>query len=293
MKRADTVEIVYRYEGGDLPPVERPVDAAAALQRLDDGNRAFAELFSGFVAHTGSSRRIIPIDPHDLGLLSSEAGALKQRPFAAVLGCSDARVPIELIFNEGPNDLFVVRVAGNTLGDDVRGSLKYALEHLSDSLKLVVVLGHSGCGAVTAAVDVFLDPAAYLALTAQHSVRAVVDRLNIVVHASARRLEAAYGAAIANHPRYREALVETAVITNAALAAHTLQSEINADASSTVRVVYGAYNLADRSIWAPRHGSRAVSGLASPPTDKASFVDFGEAVLDSQRIRAILAPATI
>ena len=49
-----------------------------------------------------------------------------------------------------------MRVAGNTLGDDVRGSLNYALDHLGDSLKLIVVLGHSGCGAVTAAVDVFL-----------------------------------------------------------------------------------------------------------------------------------------
>ena len=66
------------------------------------------------------------------------------RPFAAVLGCSDARVPIELIFNEGPNDLFVIRGAGNGLGSEVLGSLKYAVEHLGGSLKVVVVLGHSG-----------------------------------------------------------------------------------------------------------------------------------------------------
>ena len=75
-----------------------------------------------------------------------------------MLGCSDARVPIELIFNEGPNDLFVVRVAGNGLGGEVFGSLSYAVEHLGGSLKLVVVLGHSGCGAVSAAVDAVLNP---------------------------------------------------------------------------------------------------------------------------------------
>ena len=60
----------------------------------------------------------------------------KQRPFAAILGCSDARVPVELIFNEGPNDLFVIRVAGNGLGTEVLGSLKYAVENLGGSLSL-------------------------------------------------------------------------------------------------------------------------------------------------------------
>ena len=91
----------------------------------------------------------------------------------AVLGCSDARVPIELIFKEGPNDLFVVRVAGNGLGSEVLGSLKYAVEHLGGSLRIIVVLGHSGCGAVSEAVDAFLEPpdlplVRRAALVAQH-----------------------------------------------------------------------------------------------------------------------------
>ena len=111
------------------------------------------------------------------------AGAAKQRPFAAVLGCSDARVPIELIFNEGPNDLFVVRVAGNGLGNDVLGSLRYAIDHLRDSLRLVVVLGHSGCGAMSAAVDSFLEPAGYLPLATNHALRSILDRQLIVVQA--------------------------------------------------------------------------------------------------------------
>jgi hypothetical protein len=78
---------------------------------------------------------------------------------------------VELIFNEGPNDLFIIRVAGNSLGTEVLGSLKFAVEHLSDNLKLIVVLGHSGCGALTTAVDVFLNPADYLALAGKHSLR--------------------------------------------------------------------------------------------------------------------------
>jgi carbonic anhydrase len=282
------VEITYRFEGHDGPVRERPADAVAAQRRMDGGSRAFAELFAGHEVEAGPARRVIPIDPGDLGLLQGGAAAPRQHPFAAVLGCSDARVPLELIFNEGPNDLFVVRVAGNTLGDDVRGSLDYALEHLAGSLKLIVVLGHSGCGAVTAAVDVFLAPAGYLALASKHTVRAVVDRLLVVVHASARRLESALGPGIARHPRYREALIELSVVTNAALAAHTLQREIGS-ATDGVRVAYGVYVLADRTVWAPRCISDEVIGLAAPPSDAEAFIEFSNAVLRSQRIAALLA----
>ena len=283
------VEITYRFEGQDGPVRERPADAVAAQRRMDGGSRAFADLFASADGQAGSARRVIPIDPRDLGLLQGGSAAPRQQPFAAVLGCSDARVPLELIFNEGPNDLFVVRVAGNTLGDDVRGSLNYALEHLAESLKLIVVLGHSGCGAVTAAVDVFLAPAGYLALASKHTVRAVVDRLLVVVHASARRLEAALGPGITRHPRYREALIEMSVVTNTALAAHTLQREIGG-ATDGVRVAYGVYVLADRAVWAPRCGSDGVIGLAAPPADVEAFIEFSNAVLRSQRISALLAP---
>jgi carbonic anhydrase len=282
------VEIVYRYGGETAPVRERPRDAAQAQRRLDDGSRAFAELFTDIASGTEPSRRVIPIDSRDLGLAPGGPAAPAQRPYAAVLGCSDARVPIELVFNEGPNDLFVVRVAGNTLGEDVRGSLRYALEHLGDSLKLVVVLGHSGCGAVTAAVDVFLDPAGYLGLASKHAVRSVVDRLHVVVHASARKLEAALGPGIAGHPRYREALVEMAIVTNAALGAHALQREIDV-AAGGVRVAYGVYVLADRGIWAPRAGSDRVDGLASPPGDADAFAGFSDAVLRSGRIGEMFA----
>jgi len=283
------VEITYRYEGGVPPHRERPGDAAAAHRRLDDGSRAFADLFAGPDDRAGPARRVIDIDPRDLGLLQDGGAAPPQRPFAAVLGCSDARVPVELIFNEGPNDLFVVRVAGNTLGEDVRGSLNYALEHLHDSLKMLVVLGHSGCGAVTAAVDVFLDPRGYVAFASKHAVRSVVDRLHIVVHASARRLEAALGPDIASHPRYREALIEISVVTNTALTAHTLQRQLVGSATDGVGVAYGVYVLADRTIWAPRGGSAEVIGLAPPPADEEAFDEFSGAVMRSQRIAALLA----
>lgn len=80
-----------------------------------------------------------------------------QHPFAAVLCCSDSRVPPELLFGQGLGQLFVVRNAGNVLDDVVVGSLEYAVEHLG--VQLIVVLGHEKCGAVTAAVT-SLGPAA-------------------------------------------------------------------------------------------------------------------------------------
>ena len=77
-----------------------------------------------------------------------EAG---QHPIAVILGCADSRVPPELIFDQGLGDLFVVRVAGNVVDDDILGSLEYAVEHLGT--KLIMVVGHEKCGAVTAALE--------------------------------------------------------------------------------------------------------------------------------------------
>jgi carbonic anhydrase len=227
---------------------------------------------------------VIPVDPRDLGLDDAAGAAPAQRPYAAVLGCADARVPIELIFNEGPNDLFVVRVAGNGLGGEVLGSLKYAADHLG-SLRLIVVLGHSGCGAVSAAVDVFLKPDAYLAFAEQHSLRGILDRLLVVIHAAARRMAAVFGPEVAQRRRYREALIEAATVSNAALAAHTIQQVIG---TSDLRAAYGVYLLAQRQVWAPRIGSADCAGLAFPPTDPAGFHAFADAVVRSPRIATIL-----
>ena len=73
-----------------------------------------------------------------------------QRPSAVILGCSDSRIPPEIIFDQGIGDLFVIRVAGNIIDDAVMGSMEYAVEHLH--VQLIVVLGHQKCGAVEATV---------------------------------------------------------------------------------------------------------------------------------------------
>ena len=108
---------------------------ADALDRLKDGN-------ARFVAGTPESD---PYGPR----VRDFAGA--QNPFAAVLGCSDSRVPIETIFDQLPGNIFVVRVAGNFVNDDNLGSLEFAVEILK--VRMIVVLGHGRCGAVTAALS--------------------------------------------------------------------------------------------------------------------------------------------
>ncbi len=111
------------------PPRTGLAALKAGNERFAAGHRTFAHL---------SHRR----------LDETEA---EQHPFAIVLGCSDSRVPVEHLFDVGIGDLFVVRVAGNISSDDEEGSIEYAIEHLST--KLLVVLGHTDCGAVTAVVD--------------------------------------------------------------------------------------------------------------------------------------------
>jgi carbonic anhydrase len=230
---------------------------------------------------------VVPVDSRELGLFSGNREAPKQHPFAAILGCSDARVPIELIFNEGPNDLFVIRVAGNGLGTDVLGSLKYAIDHLSQSLKLIVVLGHSGCGALTTAVDVFLNPADYLPLVSKHSLRAILDRLLIVVAACARKLSGAFGPDIVRRPGYRRALIETSIVTNAALASYSIRREFGDSNSAALKVVYGVYLLDTREVWSPL-GERRDSRLATAPKSDAAFSELGDAIIRSDRITSLI-----
>ena len=138
-----------------------------------------------------------------------------------------------------------------------------------------------------AAVDVFLDPKGYLGFARKHALRGIVDRLLVVTHSTARRMAAVHGADIARHPRYRDALVEACVVSNAALAAHTLQQELTS-AEHEVRAAYGVSVIEERRIWAPRAGDAAADSLAYPPVSASDFEAFADAVVRSQRIRGIL-----
>ena len=139
------------------------ISPASALERLVEGNRRFV---------AGTVRAEEWADPRRRGELV--AG---QSPFAVVLGCSDSRVPVEMVFDQGPGELFVIRVAGNVAFSSQIGSVEFAVEQLGT--RLVVVLGHSGCGAVAATLEEIARP------TGGGSVhlRAIVDRVRPAVEA--------------------------------------------------------------------------------------------------------------
>ena len=113
------------------------ISALAALERLQSGNQRFVAQVRNERPLTDSDRR------NEL--------VTGQEPFAIILGCSDSRVPAEIIFDQGLGDLFVIRVAGNIVAPSLVGSIEFAAERFGT--RLVVVLGHSMCGAVQATLD--------------------------------------------------------------------------------------------------------------------------------------------
>ena len=138
----------------------RPETAEQALEMLKQGNARFVE----------------NVQNPQSTLLASNALTHVHEPFAITLGCSDARVPAEIVFDQGLGDLFVIRVAGNVVAPSQIGSVEFATEKFAT--KLVVVLGHSHCGAVTACVETLINPDQQFS----PNLRSIVDRIRPSVY---------------------------------------------------------------------------------------------------------------
>ena len=170
------------------------IDAVAALERLREGNRRFAaDLRSIETLATGTRRAEL---------------ASGQQPFAIIFGCSDSRVPAEIIFDQGLGDLFVIRVAGNVVASSLVGSVEFAAARFST--RLVVVLGHSQCGAVLATIEELQRPTAG---TESRNIRSIVDRIRPSV-------EGLMATELRHQP---EALVAQAVRANVRASANQLR----------------------------------------------------------------------
>ena len=277
------IDVIYRFDPSHPGRPRQPRTPGQARERLLRGNRDFAGLLD-----SPTHRRIIPLDPSAAGYGTASGVAPAQQPFAAVLGCSDARAPVEMIFEQRSNDLFVVRVAGNGVGTASLGSLRYAAEHFG-SLRLVVVLGHSHCGAVTAAVDAFLRPKTYLPLATNYPLRSIVDAILVAVRSASLALEAAHGRGVAGEPGYRAALIETAVALNACLSAFALKRDLE---GRRLRVLFGSYDLASRSVGLPlaSDGRRARPqvGLFAPPEDDRGLRELAARVAGSASVASLL-----
>ena len=137
------------------------IPALEALERLKDGNRRFVSEVQSSQAVSSERRR-----------LELTAG---QEPFAIILGCSDSRVPAEMVFDQGLGDLFVIRVAGNIVAPSQIGSVEFAAERFHT--RLVVVLGHTQCGAIIATLDELRRPRENQSV----NLRSIVDRVRPAV----------------------------------------------------------------------------------------------------------------
>jgi carbonic anhydrase len=133
------------------------IPAAEALRRLLEGNRRFV---------AGKNSRLEEIAaPGGLPFIED------QQPFAVILGCSDSRVPVEIVFNQGFGDLFVIRVAGNIVAPSQIGSIEFAAEKFGT--RLVVVMGHTHCGAVQTTLEELMRPGN----RQSRNLRSIVDRI--------------------------------------------------------------------------------------------------------------------
>src|SRR5437016_5083178 len=191
--------------------------ALHALERLREGNRRFAAGDSGLESRSARTHR---------GDLASG-----QEPFAAILGCSDSRVPVEIVFDQGLGDLFVIRVAGNVVAPSQIGSVEFAVERFATPL--VVVIGHTLCGGVGATLDVLQGRAA----PGSRGLMSIVDRIRPSV-------EPLLQTDLASHP---DALMRASIRANVRASVNQLRhgSEIieRLVAERGLAIVGGVYDL--------------------------------------------------
>src|SRR6266436_428855 len=151
------------YAGDPAHTDQVIVPPAKATSRLKEGNGRYTSGNQQHPHESSEERTYIATNSYEnagmlfLGMTAAEAAKRRaeltksQHPFAAIVGCSDSRVPPEIVFDQGLGDLFVCRVAGNVVDDHSLGSIEYAVDHLG--VRLIVVLGHQDCGAVKAAKE--------------------------------------------------------------------------------------------------------------------------------------------
>ena len=198
------------------------MNAVEAMQKLRQGNARFINNVRGAEPILSQVRRADFVH--------------RQNPFAVILGCSDARVPAEIVFDQGLGDLFVIRVAGNVVAPSQVGSVEFAVE--SFDIRLVVVLGHTQCGGVGATLDVLQDRAK----PGSRGVMSIVDRIRPAI-------EPLLQTELASHP---DALMRAAIRANVRASANQLRhgSEIieRMAAERGLSVVGGVYDLASGEV---------------------------------------------
>lgn len=196
--------------------------ALEALLRLQEGNRRFV---------AGKTQQL-----QQLSNLTENFHSREQNPFAVILGCSDSRVPVEIVFNQGFGDLFVIRVAGNIVAPSQIGSIEFAAEKFGT--RLVVVMGHTDCGAVQTTLEELRRPGG----RQSRNLRSIVDRIRPSV-------EGLIATELKDKP---ELLLKVAIRTNISISANFLRhgSEMLEQLieSGELLVVGAEYSLASGKV---------------------------------------------
>jgi len=265
--------------------VDLPNSNREALKRLEAGNDRFAKTVAHLQAiGTGQNVQepmVISVNPIQLGVPIMSGLEPAHAPFAMVLGCSDARVPIEHVLDCSANDLFVVRVAGNVLGLECLGSVDYAATQLRSTIQSGLVLGHTGCGAVTAAVGLYLSPASFTNIAFSHAVRSLLDRIMLSVRGAERALENVHGSKVRKNKRYQDSLITTSIYLNAAVTAFDLQREVNALTKGLI-VSFTVYDVARTRISAlPIRADDEVGSIPrfiTAPKDAENFLKLADRI---------------
>lgn len=273
-----TIDYIYRFDPKNPTSRTAPINAEVARRTLEEGNRMFSQWMESCRTGTrseGEPRYVVACNGLEVGMPRSQGSMPKQTPFAVVVGCSDARVPTEMLFGQGFNDLFVIRVAGNVLGDECMGSVDFALNALSENVRVVVMLGHSGCGGVSAAVDAYLQPQKFWSRSLSPMLRSIIQRIFVAVREAAKGIDTVWGPDAAAHPEYRAALIETAVCINAAQAAFDLRREVERNSHWEIEVFYGVHNIRTHQVCMPvdpnaQRDDKNVR-LASAPSNPSEF----------------------
>ena len=268
------IDYTFRFDPSRRNSDPQPATSEEARQTLIKGNRIFADWMKScrcgghdrdeqFVVACGGLESVLSVNPEEFPT---------QKPFAVVVGCSDARVPTEMLFGQGFNDLFVVRNAGNVLSDVVQGSIDFTLNALKDSVRVIVVLGHTNCGAVKGAVDAYLNPARFWSESYSPNLRLIFQRIFVAVRESDNIIREVWGADAPKQPGYQDALVEAAVCLNAAHTAFAIRQQMAGRGTKTdVQVLFGAYDVRTHEVCMPTRPIGAsrddIVNLALAPDD--------------------------
>lgn len=279
------IDYTFRYEKSKKSDDLQPSTSEGAREALMQGNRTFSEWMRTCRTDAPGQQQQFIIPCGGLGsILSSDPEQFPtQKPFAVVLGCSDARVPTEMLFGQGFNDLFVIRNAGNVLGDVVQGSIDFTLRALSESVRVIVVLGHTNCGAVKGAVSAYLNPAELWSESYSPSLRLIFQRIFVAVRESDNILREVWGPKATSHPSYRDVLIEAAVCLNAAHTAYAVRQEVEESGRKDIEVLFGAYDVRSYQVCMPTKPYSAESqdrvNLAKAPRSPQELAELAREVV--------------